>query len=157
MAEQGIDLETWENMSRARHVLKKYSAKGDLIDEMIGSKKRFVVSPVERRINQELAATSDLDPFANGQFNPVRLVDGTEDAEEIANNPNLMSETEMGELIKGKIDPLRARVGEVRNAVVLRRLLEVADELDAPVSKINAIRDRLTEVAPPLSVQREAL
>lgn len=144
------DLETWENVTAARFVIKKFGAKGDLLDEMIGGKKRFHLSTQERHINMELAANDELDPFSNGSLAPVRLLDSTDDAEQIASNPNLMSEDEMVGLLKGNVNTLKKRVNEVRNPALLGRLKELAVEHDVTVGKVSAIDVRLQDVAPSL-------
>lgn len=149
------DLETWENITNSRYVLKKFNARGELASEMIGSRKTFHVTTQERQINSEMTASERLDPFRNGMFAPVRLVDGTEDAEEIAANPNLMGEAEMSSLAGGKVEALRKRIADVTNPVVLRRLLEVAEKEDARVTTLKAIKDRIDEVAPSNVVEIE--
>lgn len=157
MAEKSVsaatldEVETWENVTQARFVIKKFGAKGDLIDEMIGSRRKFHITTQERHINQEIAANDELDPFSNGSMAPVRLLDSTDDAEEIASNPNLMSETEMGTLLKGNFKTLEKRLGEVRNPALLSRLAELAVDNDCSIGKVNAINARLTDVAPTLS------
>lgn len=153
MPEYGTDLpnlETWENVTAARFVIKKFGAKGDLMDEMIGGKKRFHLTTQERHINMELAANDELDPFSNGNLTPVRLLETTDDAEQIASNPNLMSEDEMGSLLKGNVNTLKKRVAEVRNPALLERLKELAVESDVTIGKVNAINGRLQEVSPSL-------
>lgn len=144
------DLETWENVTAARYVIKKFGAKGDLMDEMIAGKKRFHLTTQERHINMEMAANDELDPFSNGSLAPVRLLETTDDAEQIASNPNLMSEDEMVTLLKGNANTLKKRVGEVRNPALLERLQELAVEQDCTIGKVNAINGRLQEVSPSL-------
>lgn len=142
------ELETWENITDSRYVLKKLNARGELASEIIGSRKTFHLTTQDRIINSEETASSRLDPFRNGMFSPVRLVDSTEDAEEIAANPNLIGEEEMAKLAKGKVDVLRKRIADVENPVVLKRLLEVAEVEDARITTLKAIRERIEEVAP---------
>lgn len=142
------DLETWENITDSRFVIRKYTSQGEIASEMIGGHKKFHISPVERRLNQEESASDEQDPFSNGSLVPVRLIDGTEDAAEIAANPNLMSETEMHELVKGNIKGLRERLGVLKNSLVVAHLLEVAKADDVANSKVSAIDARLAELNP---------
>lgn len=148
--------ETWQNLTQSRHVLKRFSARGDLMDEMIAGNKNFHITTRERHINEERAADADLDPFTNGTFAPVHLIDSTDDAEEIAANPALITETEMVSLVKANVKTLEKRLGEVRNPVVLERLLQVANETDATVGRVKIIKDRLQEVAPSLFTEIES-
>lgn len=159
MTERGVsndDLETWENISRGRHVIKKFSVRGDLMDEMIGGQRKFHLTTRERQLNMERAATSALDPFSNGMFTPVHLLDSTEDAEQIASNPNLIGETEMVELVKGHVKTLTKRIGDVTNPIVLQRLLQVATESDVSVGKVAAIEARIEEMSPSQVVEVES-
>lgn len=144
------DYETWTNLTQSRHAIKRFSARGDLMDELIAGNKNFHVTTRERHINEERAADADLDPFSNGTFSPVHLIDTTDDADEIASNPALITETEMASLVKANVKVLEKRVKEVRNPVVLERLLEVANQSDATVGRVAVIKDRLNEVAPSL-------
>lgn len=151
MAEQATsstDLETWENISRSRFFIKKYNNRGDLINTEVQGRRKFHVTPQERAVNQELMASERKDPFLNGMFAPVRLLDTTEDAEEIASNPNVIGESEMVNLVKGSAKALKERIGSITNHVLLARLLEVASEQDVQASKITAIQERLDEVNP---------
>lgn len=146
----GADLETWQNIGRGRVVIRRDTLHGRK-DEIVSGGKTFHIAEEDRRRNSELAASVDLDPFKNGVLVPVRLLDGTEDAAEIAENPNLMGETEMVALLKGNFKTLEKRVGEIRNPVVLERMLELARTEDATVGKLEAVKARLAEVAPSLA------
>lgn len=137
--------ETWENTGDSRVVLKKYSHAGELIDEMINGRRKVVLTTNERKINQELAATQKMDPFMNGTFAPVRLIETADDLEQIRANPNLMSEGDMKALLKGRVAALETRLTEISSEAVLRRMVEVAEAEDAPVSKLKAVKSRLDE------------
>lgn len=142
------NLETWTNISQSRHAIKRMGAHGVLKTEVIRGQSKFHISEEDRRLNMEMAANPRLDPFSNGQFTPVRLLDGTEDAQEIASNPNLISEDEMAKLIKGNVKTLEARLKEIENPVVIDRLLAIAEESDTTVGRLKAIKTRQTELRP---------
>lgn len=142
------EFETWKNSTAGRVVLKKYNQRGELADEMFGGGKVFHIKPQERRINQEMAASPDLDMFKNGQLTPVRLIDTEEDAQEIASNPNLISDGEMKDLFKAHWKTFESKVGEISNMTTLERLLEVASEVDAKVRQVEFVRARIDELNP---------
>lgn len=142
------DLETWTNISQSRHAIKRAGAHGTLKTELIAGKKKFHITPEDRHLNMEMAAAPGQCPFQNGQFSPVRLLDGTEDASEIASNPNLISEDEMAKLIKGNVKTLEARLKDIENSIVIGKFLELAEEADTTVGRINAIKARLEELRP---------
>lgn len=142
------ELEAWENISRSRHYITKTDRRGELATEMVGGKKTFYISETDRQINMERAANEKLDPFRNGQFSPVRLLDGTEDKEEIAANPNLIGEADMAKLVKGPIGKLKDKLAEIDNPIVVNRLADIARDQDATVKKVEAIDARIAELKP---------
>lgn len=142
------DFETWKNSTAGRVVLKKFNQRGELSDEMMSGGKVFHIKPQERRINQEMAATPELDMFSNGQLTPVRLIETEEDAKEIASNPNLLSESDMKDLYKGHWKTFESKVAEISNINTLERLLEIGSEVDAKVRQIDVIKARVEELNP---------
>lgn len=149
------DLEAWENVSSSRFSLRRIDSRGDVRTELIGGRKVFHLSPEERYMNSELASSPKVDPFKNGRFAPVRLLETTEDAEEIKANPNLLGEEDLVELVKGKVEPLRARLLEIEQPIVVERMLEVAEREDARMTSVKAIEARLEELRPQTHVEVE--
>lgn len=139
--------ESWKYLGAGRISLLKYNQKGELAGELIPGGKVFQISPQERRINQEMAAGEDLDFFRNGQLAPVRLLD-TDDAAELASNPNVMSETDMRSLFKTNWKNFDSRIQEVSNTSTLERLVQIAKEVDATVRQLEIIESRLDELKP---------
>lgn len=151
-ADTNTELETWKNPTAGRVWVNRLDHRGDLKNvELVGSGKTFHLSPAERRANQEQAYNTDLDVFANGTLTPVRLVGSAEEAAAFAANPNHMTEDDMRSLVnkpKGKAEVFVERLATIRNAGTLERLLALAREEDAPLSRVEAIQARLTEVNP---------
>jgi hypothetical protein len=147
------DLEAWENVSRSRYALQRINSRGDITTDLIGGQRTFHLSPEERYMNSELASSPKVDPFKNGRFAPVRLLETTEDAEEIASNPNLMGESEIKALVTGKVEPLRARLSQIEQPVVVERMLQVAEAEDARMTSVKAIEDRLAQLSPQTHVE----
>lgn len=143
------DLEVWENSTKGRIGVLKFDRRGDLRNELIRPGAKVHLTPDERQINQERAADNSLDVFQNGFLVPVRLLDGTEDAKEIASNPNLMSESDLRALFGKQWKAFGAQVAQISNQITLQRLLALADEDDvnATVKQVAIIRDRLAEVS----------
>lgn len=144
------ETETWENSTPGRVVVRKFDARGTLGHELVGSKRKIAITPQERKINQEMAASEDLDVFKNGTMQPVRLIEGNEETQEIASNPNHVSESDIRAMVKGHHKTLEKRLTEIRNPSALQRLLEVARDEDASVSTVEKIKARLQEVSPSL-------
>lgn len=149
------DLEAWENTSHSRFSLRRIDSRGDVRTELVGGRKTFHLSPEERYMNSELASSPKVDPFKNGRFAPVRLLETTEDAEEIKTNPNLLAEGDLVELVKGKVEPLRARLAEIEQPLVVERMKEIAEREDARMTSVKAIEARLEELRPQTHVEVE--
>jgi hypothetical protein len=142
------ETEAWRNSTAATVVLKKFNQLGQLDEERVIGGRSVVLTPHERRINQEMAASESLDVFKNGMLSPVRLLDSEEDTEEIKANANAMSEPAMKALFKSQIKTFKAKVEEISNPNTLNRLLEIANEVDASIRQADTIKERLAEVTP---------
>jgi hypothetical protein len=149
------DLESWSNATRGTVFLRRFDHRGELNRiESVQSGKTFHLSPEERRINSEMAAEQDLDVFRNGTLTPVRLIEDSAEARELASNPNVMSETDMRALLKVHPKTFESKIKAVRNPVTLERLLAVAHEEDASIKRVESVQARLAEVAPHLAGSR---
>lgn len=144
------DFETWKSAIAGVIVVKRFDRKGDILDEAIHSGKSIMLTPEERRLNQEIAAEPGLDPFQNGMLIPVKLLESADDYEDLKGNPNHLSEPEMRALLANPkaFDKLKGTLGSLSNPVTLQRLLAIAEEpdVDATVRQIRAINERIGEV-----------
>ncbi len=141
------ELETWKNATRGSIVLKRFSESGHLIEVMLHGGRQVQLTPRERRINAEAAASTKLNPFANGRMQPVRLIETEADTAEIAANPNIMGETAIVDMFKEReLRKFVAKVEGVDNTLLLGRMLEVAksDAVNASVKQLAAIENRIT-------------
>ena len=143
-------LESWKNATAGRFVLTRMSTMGQRTYEMIGPNKTFAVTPAERRLNQELVASEELDAFKNGTLQPVRLPEGTEP--DLLQNPNHIAEDEVKGMFGLHWKTFEKRLQEITNPSTLETLLELArqDDVNATVRQLEAIQARMKEVAPPL-------
>lgn len=142
-----MEQETWKNASRGKVWVRKTDRRGELKDELIKSGGLVKISTDDRQYNQELAASDRSDCFKNGRLVPVKILDTTEDAAEIAANPNLMSETDMVDLLGAHFKTFEKKIGEITNSVTLNRILDLAEERDEKVSKINLVKTRILDVS----------
>jgi hypothetical protein len=98
-------------------------------------------------MNQDMAADRDLDAFQNGTLIPVRLID-PEEQKEIASNPNYIGETEMQELFAGHWKTFETKVSQITSSTTIKRMLDVATEVDAKVRQVEALKARMQELVP---------
>lgn len=145
-------LERWRSQTKARHVIKRVSLNG-FTDELITGGSEFYVSPEERVLNQS-RCKPQYDPFTNGAFEPVVLVDSVDDLHKFEPTPNTVTQSEIDELL-GTMHWKTAekRLAEIDSPTTLTRLLEAALESDTGSKRVEQIRDRLAAVAP-TQVQR---
>lgn len=144
----GVDHEIWENSSRATLMLKKIDTLGRVSDERLLPGRNAHLTPQERRYNQELAATPEMDFFQNGYLRPVKLLEDQEDTEVLQANVNAMSEAQLRELFTERIRAFSAKIAEVSNPIILERLLELASSTDATVKQVEVVKQRLEELRP---------
>lgn len=143
--------ETWRNATAGTVFLIRLDHRGEqTINEQVNSGRVIHLTPEERRINMEKAASESQDPFRNGIMTPVRLIDTEEDARELAANPNAMSETDMRALFKTRNPAASAALGAkliaISNLTSLERLLAMAYEEDTSVKTVERIQARIREV-----------
>lgn len=140
--------EIWTNQGNGSVWVWKTDRFGRMKDEIVKSGGKFNITSADRQSNQERAATPGQDLFQNGTLAPVRLLDTADDVKEIASNPNLISESEMVGLFALHHTKFDARLAEIENATVLKRIKALAEneETGATLRQVRRIEDRLDEV-----------
>lgn len=144
----GAEHEIWENASLGIVVLKKLDTLGKPTEERLIGGRSVHITPLERRYNQELAIDDSLDVFKNGTLRAVRLIDQEEDSAVLMANVNAMSETDMASTFTLGIRAFTAKVAEIKNPIMLRRMLVLAGEIDATIKQVEAIQKRLDDLSP---------
>lgn len=121
----------------------------------IGGGEKFMISPSDRRNNQDMAMSGDF--FTDGTFAPVKLVDSAKDFEELASNPGVMSDSDVAELFELTAPQLKKRLAEIDNKKILRRIQEVAnaDSTKATLAQVRAIDARVEELTPEIDPDRQ--
>lgn len=143
------DQETWQNVTEGTVVLKRVDHRGEMTkEEVISGGRTFQITSTERRLNQDNAADAGLDVFRNGILHPLRLMDDTEEAKEMAANPNHMSESEMKDMCRAHPKTFEKRLNEIANTTTLQRLLTMAHTEDASIKRVEAIEQRLAVMDP---------
>lgn len=139
--------EVWKNAGQSRIVLQRYGANAnERRHEMIGGGRTFTISTPERQLNQNLAASPELDVFCNGMLVPVQLPDDAD--EEVVNNPNHLRDEQLPALFKLNLRTFEKRVEQISNSAVLERLLEMAPDRDATVRQVAMIQARIDGLSP---------
>jgi len=146
--------ESWRNASEGYVVVGLYDRRGDVEHQIIPAGGTILLTPEDRSMSQDAAASEDLDIFSNGMMVPVRLLETTEDKAEIESNPNLKSEDDLKEMFSLQWKKFEAEVGLIGNVTTLSRLKQLAQSegIDATVRQVNTIESRINELNPESAV-----
>jgi hypothetical protein len=144
------DKEIWQNPTLGTKYVKMYDHENRLVNVAIRSGKRQAITPKERQINQDLAATPELDMFNNGGLVPVTLVESAADYDQIKGNPNHVGESDIKEMFKLDAPEMSDKLSGITNVATLKRIAEIAAETstNATTNQIRAVSDRIAEVKP---------
>jgi hypothetical protein len=137
-------VETWRSEIRGRMGVIRLGPDGSQSTELIRGGKQFVISPVERKATQAKAAEG-LDPFLNGQFAAVKLIETDEDYAALQ-TAGALTDAEIDDLVDGNFLVAKKAVAEITSIYTLRHLLDVADEKGASSKRLQLFRDRLSEL-----------
>ena len=148
---QGKDnKEVWMNPNAGVRYIQEQNFKGEFIAKEIAPGQKFTISTFDRMVNQEQAYSKDVDMFTNGTFSRVKLVESAEDYAELAENPNIMSESELEDIFGLTATQFKKKLAEIDNVRLLERLQELSqkEDLNVTVPQVKALEARLNEVSP---------
>lgn len=149
-------LEQWKNVAAGKFFVKKFGERaGKTETEMVGGGSVFGILPAERRLNQRAVHNPKDDPFTNGNFVHIHLIEGESDTEALKASTQGLTEDELKAIYKLKGAAFANRIEQLTERVTLQRLLEVGVILDVPNSKVSAVSERLVELFPTAVPLRE--
>jgi hypothetical protein len=90
------NIEVWKNVTKGMRWFTRFDVTGREADGRVQGGRTFTLTPFERQINQEKAATKELDLFRNGTFVMVRGAEGTIEAE--VRSPNSLTQNDLSDL-----------------------------------------------------------
>jgi hypothetical protein len=135
-------VETWSNTSPSLVYLTKIGEYGKRETELVYGGRAFSLTPQERRLNQSQCFDSKNDPFTNGTFKPLALIEDERDTEALRNNPNVLDDDDIAELFKLTGEPFNQRLIAITNPTAVDRLIEVARQpsTDATVGQLETLK-----------------
>lgn len=149
--------EMWRSSVAGMLGVIKYDPRGNEYCEVVRSGQVLAITTEERMLNQERAATEAKDFFKNGSLTPVKLLDDAEDLEDIAANPNLISEEDMKALFTSNWKIFDAKVDGISNVGTLKKMIAIANEGEATVRQVNKLGQRLADLSPSAPVESESI
>mgnify|MGYP001544259334 CR=1 FL=1 len=137
-------VETWQNVTKGLVVIKKFSHQGGVRGELIQAGRKFAITSAERRLNQEIAASDELDIFSNGIVQPVNIPENVQERDEIVSSPNHLSEDELAGFFKLHPKTYEKKVYEINNPMTIQYLIDLAESPDvsATVNQLQVLKDR---------------
>lgn len=128
-------VETWLNVGPAMVHLVKIGEYGRRETELAYGGRTFAITPQERRLNQSLIFDPVAnDPFTNGAFKPVVLLDDEKDTATLRNNPNVLDDDSVTELFKLTGEAFSERLLAITNPNAIDRLIDTARKPDTGAS-----------------------
>lgn len=119
-------IETWQNETSGIVAINRVGEYGRQIVDLIAGKRRFQITPQERRMNQNAVNSAEQDIFTNGTLRPIDLLDDDPDTERLLANPNIVDESDLPKLFLLKGEQFRQRIAEITNPTAVARVLELA-------------------------------
>lgn len=121
-------IETWMNVGPSLLHITKIGEYGKRESELIYGNRVFAITPQERRLNQSQCFNSLDDPFTNGTFKPLRLLEDEPDTETLRANPNVLDDGAIAGLFKLTGEPFGQQLMAITNPTAVDRLIEVAKQ-----------------------------
>jgi hypothetical protein len=121
-------IETWSNTSPSLVHLIKIGEYGKRETELVYGGRLFSLTPQERRLNQSSCFDAKNDPFTNGTFKPIALVEDEPDTERLRSNPNVLDDDGVTEIFALTGEAFSQRLIAITNPTAVNRLIEAAKQ-----------------------------
>jgi hypothetical protein len=121
-------VETWLNTSPSLVHLIKIGEYGKRETELVYGGRAVSLTPQERRINQSSCYDAKNDPFTNGTFKPLALIEDEPDTERLRNNPNVLDDDGVAELFTLTGEAFSQQLIAITNLTAVDRLIETAKQ-----------------------------
>jgi hypothetical protein len=133
MSEAAAVVEVWKNTAHGMRWCRQHDRSGSEMTKIVQAGRTFSITPLDRQLNQDMAATPNQDLFRNGTFLLVKEADDT-NADEIQ-SPDSITEYELIALsqeIMGSPERIDHFLKDIRSPVALNKVIEqlVLDDVD---------------------------
>lgn len=142
-------LETWRNTQPGLRWYIAFDMQGRETTKTVNGHRTFTISTFERQVNQERAATPELDLFRNGGFVIVR--GGGDTKKEEIESPDSKTDAEIADMVIqviGGSETIQSVTKEVGSTFTLNRILDQLVAEDAPKSAISHVTELISEKEP---------
>lgn len=139
--------EVWKNVTPGLRYYIEMDPLGRQTHGLVQAGRTFTITPLERQINQQGAASPEQDMFRNGSFVLVQETDETILDEVVS--PNSVSDGEIEvavhEALAGDEESIMQILDNVSSAVTAQRVLEELVVQDGPASLVEAAKAKVDE------------
>jgi hypothetical protein len=128
-------IETWRNIGESMVHITRIGEYGKQETELVYGGRSFSITPQERRLNQNKCFNPERDdPFTNGTFSPVTLLDDEPDTPKLRANPNVLDDAGVEAIFQLTGDAFSQRLLEITNLTAVDRLIAAAKNPDVGAS-----------------------
>lgn len=136
--------ETWQNIAVHATGIIHLDHRGEEQHELIQGDREFFITTEERLISESRILLAENDPFKNGDFRPVVVPESVT----TETNPNALSSDEIVRVLKSSEVAWTEWMRAVTSGSTLRRMLDMAEEVDISLARYREIEARLVEIHP---------
>lgn len=135
-------IETWKNVSPSMVHITKIGEYGKRETELVYGGRAFSLAPQERRLNQNQCFDPADDPFTNGTFRPLVLLDDEPDTPRLRTNPNILDDAAVAAIFGLNSEAFNQRLVKITNMGVIDRLIEAAKapNIGASVQQLETLK-----------------
>jgi len=149
-------IEVWKNQAAGMGWYKILDRQGHPIGKTVQGYRTFTLTPFDRQINQDEAASPEQDLFRNGRFVLIKPAADTH-MDEIESSDSF-TDAELSTLVHevlAKDRTIEAAIHTVESGVTLGRIMEELVIEDAPKSYIDAVRAKKDSKEATVAANRE--
>ncbi len=149
-------IEVWKNQAAGMGWYKVLDRQGHEVGKTVQGYRTFTLSPFDRQINQDKAASPEQDLFRNGRFVLIKPAADTH-MDEIASSDSF-TDAELTTLVHevlAKDKTIEEAIFKVESGVTLGRIMEELVVEDAPKSAIDAVRAKKDSKENTVAANRE--
>jgi hypothetical protein len=137
-------VETWESVTDVQNYIIRLDVRGDEAPELVENRREFFITTQERLITQNKIKDKKHDPFTNGSFRPHVVPDSIT----VETNPNALSDDDIARIYASSDVAWAEYMKVIDSEATLRRMLEIAEDLDVSLKRFRLVEEKLEEVHP---------
>lgn len=151
-------LETWKNTQAGLRWYIAFDMQGREITKVVHGHRTFTLTTFERQINQERAASPELDLFRNGGFVLKRGSEDTKKEEVLS--PDSLTDAEVVDMVRqviGESETIEDTMEGITSVFTMNRILDELVAEDAPKEAISYVKGLIADREPTTAQFRQVV